>query len=670
MASKPNWFDRWARFRALAGAWERLAKRELAAGSDGVTVSAFATTVTLEIDTLYDELRTGRYRPRPLRCFRVREGERERELGIPALRDRLVQEAIRPILEEVLQPRLSASCHGYVRGRSVTTAQHAAAAVAATGRPCVYALDIRDGFAGIDRAALDERIAQLLDQRTAEIVTRIMGAGREQGGRTQPAPALGIPLGQPLSPPCFNIYLLPVDRALDEAGARWVRYADDILLLGQSESEIDAALDVLDRALEGVGLARNPAKDRRGRVDGDPFTFLGRFLAPGLVLEAVRPPQARAESSPVEVTADAPERPPWFRTLYLQQHGAWVHQQDGHALVHLGAELRHKMPLRDIDRVVVLAGVSFSAPFLASCLQRGIPVHFALARGRQSAFGSLVRSDAETPLRTRSQLEAHADDAFRLALARTIVRGKIRNSRWLFRRWRMDRGAIRRMGLALPRLDQAGSLDEVLGVEGHCAALHFRALGTRVPSEWCFTGRTRRPPRDPFNSMLSFGYTLLFTEMHSLLIQHRVNPFIGYLHALRDSHPALASDLIEEFRAPVVDQLCVRIANRRQLHPDDFEPPRANGAVFMKPAARKHFLELWEWHLQAPLCQPEDGYALDARRTMDRQVRRMLDAILCGSGAYQPFDASSEHAAGTPRASPARPAKRPQAPELGANPCA
>lgn len=133
MASKSTPFDRWARFRALAGAWERLSKKKLAAGSDGVSVSTLANSVTLEIDALYDELRTGRYRPRPLRMFRTEISGRERDLTIPALRDRLVQEAIRPVIESALQPRLSPHCHGYVRGRSATSAQHAAAALVATG---------------------------------------------------------------------------------------------------------------------------------------------------------------------------------------------------------------------------------------------------------------------------------------------------------------------------------------------------------------------------------------------------------------------------------------------------------------------------------------------------------------------------------------------------------
>lgn len=649
MASRTAPFDRWARFRALVGAWERLSKKDCAAGADGITAASFAAGVTLELDALHDELRTGRFRPRPLRCFTLRDGDREREISIPAMRDRVVQEAIRPVLEEALRGRLSPNCHGYVRGRSTATAQHAAAALVATGFVHLHGLDIRNGFGSVDRARLVEQLGRVLDRRTADTIGGFLAADRKRDGRTSAAGAMGIPLGQPLSPPCFNVYLLPIDRALDEADVRWVRYADDILLFGRDENELDRALEILDGELERIGLLRKVEKDRRARVEGDPFAFLGRFLAPGIVMEAVAAPAAKHSFAEEENPEPSPpDRPPWFRTLYLQQPGAWVHRKEGHAVVRAGA-VESKLPLRDIDRVVVMSNVGFSAPFLASCLERGIPVHFTLARGRNTAFGSLVRSDAETPLRTRSQLEAHGDEAFRLALARSIVRGKINNSRWLLRQMRADRSAVRRLGLAIPRLDQASTIDEVLGVEGHGALLHFRALGARVPGGLGFTGRTRRPPRDPFNSLLSFGYTLLFTEMHSLLIQHRLNPFVGYLHALRDAHPALASDMIEEFRAPLVDRFCARVANRRQLQTHDFDPPRANGAVFMKSAARKRFLELWEQHMQAPFCRVDDGDAIDARRTMERQVRRILDVVLCRVGDYLPFDAADEHVAARSR---------------------
>lgn len=640
MAHTWSAFDRWARFRALTGAWERLKKRSLAPGVDGVELAEFATRVSPELEVLYTDLRTGTYQPLPLLCFNVDDGGKVREICIPALRDRLVQEALLPVLDEALRMRLSTHCHGYVRGRSVATAQHAAAALVATGHPWLHRTDLRDGFGSIDRTRLGACLVELLDDRSARIVAQLLGAGRSRGAQVHQPPVRGIPLGQPLSPACFNAYLATVDQALEDADLQFIRYADDILLLAREEYELDRALAVLDVALAAVGLERNRDKEKRARISGDPFVFLGRFLAPGRVLESVPEPHARTASGDAE--DQAPERPACLRTLYLQQHGTLVRARAGNAIVQAGSERLQRMPLRDIDRVVVLAGVMFSAPFLAACLNRGIPVHFAVAHHGRTAFGTLARSDAESPLRTRSQLEATADEPFRLALCKALVRGKVEGSRWLLRRLRAPAIAGRRLGRALGALAEKTRLEEVLGVEGEAAAEYFRALSVRIRPELGFGGRTRRPPRDGFNSLLSFGYTLIFNEMHSLLLQRRANPFIGYLHALRDNHPALASDMIEEFRAPVVDRFCVRAVNLRRFRPDDFAPPRADGGVYMTPDARRRFLELWEAHMLAPLCVDENERVLDARRTMQRQVERLLDVILGRCGAYVPFNAAEE----------------------------
>lgn len=642
MGRNPH-FERWTRFRSLTGAWERLRAKDLAPGIDGVRASDFARQAVLDIDALYDELRTGRYRSLPLRCFQMDVNGKRREFAVPAFRDRVVQEALRPTLEEALSPRLSPHCHGYVKGRSTLTAQHDAAAQVQAGRTWVHGCDVEDGFGSIDRKLLADAVTRLLDGRTAEFVTRVMEAGRQRNGACDPPPPSGIPLGQPLSPTCFNVMLLPVDEALQRRNIGFVRYADDILVAGTDEADLDRNLAVLDEALAAVGMRRKVSKDRRDQVMTDPFRFLGRFLAAGRVLQDVPPPESVPPAVAAAITGEGPPmQAPAVRTLYLQTDGTWVRMREGHACVQQGADLIARIPMRDIERVAVLGNVSFTSGFLSACLGRRIPVHFLAARSGGPAFGTLSRSDAESPLRVRSQIESLSDPTFRLSMSRAFVLGKVANSRWLLRRLRAGRGAVAHLGDVIRRGRNATTVDQLLGCEGDGAACHFHALRNVVRADMGFTGRSRRPPRDPFNSLLSFGYALLFNELHTLLIEHRMSPDFGYLHALRDGHPALASDLMEEFRAPIVDRLCVRLANLRILGPGDFMVPRQDGAVLMKPESRRRYLARWEEALEQPLCRRADGSAMDARRTFQRQVRRLMDVVLSGSGVYQPFDATKE----------------------------
>ena len=122
---------------------------------------------------------------------------------------------------------------------------------------------------------------------------------------------------------------------------------------------------------------------------------------------------------------------------------------------------------------------------------------------------------------------------------------------------------IERLGEISVRLHHATTVAAVNGYEGTGAAQYFAALGQLVDPAFRFTHRTRQPPTDPVNSLLSFGYTLLFYNLYGLIVARGLPPYVGHLHLMRDRHPALASDLIEEFRAPIVDSLVLYLVNSK-----------------------------------------------------------------------------------------------------------
>ena len=153
---------------------------------------------------------------------------------------------------------------------------------------------------------------------------------------------------------------------------------------------------------------------------------------------------------------------------------------------------------------------------------------------------------------------------------------------------------------------------------------------------FAFHKRTRRPPLDPANSLLSFGYTLLFNEMQTMIRRHRLSPYVGYLHALRENHPALASDLIEEFRAPVVDRFALNAINLRMLVPEDFTRDGRSGAVYCTDDGRRKLIARWEeWMVERRALAGCSG--TDFRRLMDRQVRRLVDVLLGDAEEYVPL---------------------------------
>src|SRR6185436_506705 len=173
------------------------------------------------------------------------------------------------------------------------------------------------------------------------------------------------------------------------------------------------------------------------------------------------------------------------------------------------------------------------------------------------------------------QYELVSDKERCLDLARRLVAAKIGNSAGLLRRYRINHPEsvplepIQELELQAERAGTVASLDELLGVEGSAAARYFSTLGGLVPREIGFTGRNRRPPRDPLNALLSFGYVLVGNELQSLLDGMGFDPYMGFYHQLDYGRPSLALDLLEELRAPLIDRFSLGLLTRRRLTPDD-----------------------------------------------------------------------------------------------------
>ena len=190
------------------------------------------------------------------------------------------------------------------------------------------------------------------------------------------------------------------------------------------------------------------------------------------------------------------------------------------------------------------------------------------------------------------------------------------------------------------RLPQATTLDEVRGYEGHGAARYFDAFGHLVQPDLGFTRRVRRPPTDPVNSLLSFGYTLCFYNLYGLIRGRGLHPFVGHLHAMRDRHPALASDLLEEFRAPIVDSLVLYLVNSKLLTAADFYRPQVDpdGACLLRDRGRKLFLQHFEQKMTTTITHPHTGETAEWRRVMDVQVAHMRQWIVGEVTEYRPME--------------------------------
>ncbi len=302
------------------------------------------------------------------------------------------------------------------------------------------------------------------------------------------------------------------------------------------------------------------------------------------------------------------------------------------------------MRLRELERVVVAGRVSFTAPALNALMRQGVLTTF-LSRSGKPVGQLLPCADASVHVRL-AQFRRLGEPAFRRNLGRVIVSAKIQNSRrvlQLFARHRPGLSLERELALLQRirrRLAGAEGLPQLMGREGEAAALYFKAFTSLILGELSFSGRTRRPPRDPVNSLLSLGYTLLASEVVGALVGAGLQPALGLLHEVHTGRPSLALDLIEEFRQPVIDRFVLSLTNRRILREPDFTT--RDGGVFLHDRPRIKFFRFYDRMMTTPFLRrsgariPDGSNKATFRALLHEQAEALATHILTGK-AYHPF---------------------------------
>lgn len=289
-----------------------------------------------------------------------------------------------------------------------------------------------------------------------------------------------------------------------------------------------------------------------------------------------------------------------LNVLYVQTQGAVLHLEHDTVRVEVHGGTRLRVPILRLGGIVVFGQVTVTPFLIQRCAEDGRSLVWLSRNGR-------FKARVEGPVRgnvllRRAQHLALSDQERTAGIARQIVAAKIQNSRQVLMRAARDLASVDRntpLSLAagdlagiLVRLHSIRGLDEIRGAEGEAARAYFGAFGHMVREdrpEFRPDGRTRRPPRDRTNAVLSFLYALVRGECASALEGAGLDPQVGYLHALRPGRPALALDLMEEFRPVLADRLAITLINRRQLRPEHFEPS-PGGAVLLTEEGRKEVI--------------------------------------------------------------------------------
>jgi CRISPR-associated protein Cas1 len=303
-----------------------------------------------------------------------------------------------------------------------------------------------------------------------------------------------------------------------------------------------------------------------------------------------------------------------LNTLYVTTPLSYLHLDNDTVRVEVERETRLRVPLHHLGGVVTFGNVLVSPALMHRLADDGKSLVLLSEHGR---FKARLEGPVSGNILLRQAQHAHAGDpAFALATARAFVAGKIRNTRQVLVRGAREAkdeeeaGRLTRraddLAAALRALPGAGDLDSVRGIEGEAARQYFAGLNlvlrADARAEFAMDGRSRRPPRDRMNALLSFLYAMLMNDCRSAVEAVGLDPQLGFLHAVRPGRAALALDLMEEFR-PLADRLALTLVNRGQLDRDDFTE-HEGGAVTLAEDGRKTVVVAWQEKKREELAHP------------------------------------------------------------------
>lgn len=733
--------DRFLSLENFQRAWEKVAGNGGSAGVDGESIDRFARNQTFNIYQLRDAVANVTYQPFPCKQVIIpKKNGSQRELKIPTVRDRIVQQALLNVLYPLIDRKFSPASFAYRPKLSYINAVEKVADWRDLGYHWVLDADIVKFFDNIDHRRLLKELRLYIDNPGILCLIKSwisVGVLTEEG---LILPQKGLPQGAVVSPILANIYLHEFDNLVTATDLKLVRYADDFVVLARTQERIlQAELEVVN-LLDSLGLMMNTEKTQITNFERG-FRFLGH----GFLGNAIFPVDANEVSlktaidkisvliqrqfkgknkskkkSPNEkksqesiaalgevslsssavpsqvvgevLSTDGEEnylsvsvnevvntldvetrytaslrdiatlhqpflaevetelslqceldnsvfqKNIWNRemaAIYLIEQGTSIYKDYQRFVIHVSQKQKLEVPIREVEQILVFGNIQLSTPVIQSCLQEEIAVLFLSQSGQY--HGHLWSAESRHLDNELVQIGKRNDADFQLNISKAIVYGKLMNSRQLLLRFNRKRKlaevekAIIGINQDIEALESIDNLDRLRGYEGIAAARYFPAWGKLITnSKFEFSLRNRQPPTDRINSLLSFGYTLLFNNVLSFIIAEGLSPYLGNFHYGERQKPYLAFDLMEEMRAVVVDSLILNIANHSLLKPQDFDIAPSTGGVYLNQSARRVFLKQFEIRMNEEVSHPDLQSQVTYRHAIQLQVRRYKRSLLSG----------------------------------------
>ena len=313
--------------------------------------------------------------------------------------------------------------------------------------------------------------------------------------------------------------------------------------------------------------------------------------------------------------------------VYVKEAGAAIRKNGERIAVTQNGQTLLEIPMLYLDNLALIGNVQLTTQAMHMLLEKGIDISYFSRNGKY--VGQTAVDSSKNIFLRFEQYQFYMDINRRLEMAKKIVANKIRNQIALIRHFRWDnteydwKADVRSLERHLKEIEAKENPNQVLGVEGICANIYFRAFGRMLKCDFTFSGRNRRPPRDPVNIILSLAYTFLTKEICSSLEAESFEPYLGFLHGIRYGRKSLALDIIEEFRQPVADRFVIFVFNKRIFGKYDFED--SEDMISLNEDGFKKFCSEYERWMNGKNSVSGEG---SFRKVIHRQIASLKKCIM------------------------------------------
>lgn len=604
-------------------------------GCDDMSAKSAALWMKINADRLLESLREGRYQPMPVSGFRVAKSSGSfRTLTRVTAIDMIVQRCLLRALEEECETGFSDHSYAYRIGRGMNTALEKYCEYGSAYR-FVAKIDPKDCFGSMDFDVLESALTDFFGEDA--IVQLLMSFARTpilEDGEIM-VRSHGIPQGAPLSPLLCNVYMHRLDRYIESMGIPFIRYADDVVLFANSRDDIrDVSRKVQAFFHDTLKLEIN----RKKYQEDSPFRmqYLGhRFAVDREGILVIDREESLSASYHAWHTRGI--RNPG-RTMHILSDGI-LRQKDLSMLLESETG-KYDIPVKNTDCINIFSSVVFDSGFLSVAARHGIPVNLFDRHGHlQGTF--VPAAPLRAPRTTFEQLQAYYDEEHRLELAKSFVLASIHNLRIVIRHYHKKSGepfyqqVLDEINLLEMGMKSCRDYQDLLMKEARVRAAYYSCYDHFCAGKgFHFERRSRRPPLNPLNALLSFGNTVLYsylaTEIHKSVLDVR----IGCLHATNKRMESLNLDLAELFKPLIVDRTVFTLINRRQLKADIHFTDGKNGGVYLNAEGKRIFLEGLNEKLHDRLTVR--GVSKSYLEIMAEEVRKLVRHFRSGE-KYVPY---------------------------------